>query len=346
MAAYFSTFISGFQDAVNGLIKDMVKDAVILMLLDGLIIYETKTSLEAIKAIKIFNNTFLLIDKYKLSGPNPIEFAIKQFLKMNKQNDKIMSVLRNLKAKTFRIVTSKENKLTSINGNLKKIAETKICKDYMLQCDRSEPDIEFWVVERREGIVLTGLRITKQRSSDMVLLRGELRPELSNLLCWMSEPSANDVFLDPFCGYGSIPMERSSLMSYKEIIASDIDSKKLLVINNKIGDTQVKSNFRIMNIDFFKKGIFEANSIDKIVTDPPWGDFEELRVSPYDFYCRFITTSLFCLKQNGILVFLTSRKEDVEAVLIESANNLKMLMKLDILVSGKKAGVYKVVKIC
>jgi len=40
MAIYFSTFISGFQGDVNGLVKDMVKDTVILKLLDGLIMYE------------------------------------------------------------------------------------------------------------------------------------------------------------------------------------------------------------------------------------------------------------------------------------------------------------------
>jgi len=344
MPVYFSTFISGFQDAVNYLVKDMIKDITVIKLLDGLILYETNINLDAIKAIKIFNNTFLLMNKYIPIGSNPVEFALKQFMSIKKRNDNAMTILEIVKPKTFRIVTSEKNKLTSINKDLRNRVETKISKDYPLQSDRLNPDIEFWVVARSEGIVLIGLRITRNRSNDKFLLKGELRPELSGLLCWLSEPSEKDVFLDPFCGYGSIPIERSVLSGYKEIIAADIDSKKLLILNKKIEDIGNRNNFSLRNVDFFTNIKLKESSIDKIVTDPPWGDFEELQEEPKNFYSRFITRSLFYLKTNGILVFITSRKSETEFILEELESKITLMLKLDILISGKKAGVYKVVK--
>jgi tRNA G10 N-methylase Trm11 len=224
------------------------------------------------------------------------------------------------------------------------MVESKIIDDYSLRSDRLNPDIEFWVVARSEGIVLIGLRITRHRSSEKVLQKGELRPELSNLLCWLSEPSGNDVFLDPFCGYGSIPFERSNLSGYREITAADIDSKKLLYFKNKIGDKQERRNIKVRDFDFFKNSELKEGGVDKIVTDPPWGDFEELHENPIEFYRRFFAKSLFYLKEKGILVFITSRKEEIESVCKEFESNLKLSLKLDILVSGKKAGVYKLVK--
>jgi len=344
MPVYFSTFISGFQDAVNYLVKDLIKDVVVLKILDGLILYETNMNIEKIKAIKIFNNSFLLINKYKPTGSNSIEFALEQFIRIKKRNEQVKSVLESIKPKTFRVVTSEENKLTSINKDLRNRAETRISKDYLLQIDRLNPDIEFWVISRSEGIVLIGLRITRHRTSDKFLLKGELRPELSCLLCWLSEPSREDVFLDPFCGYGSIPIERSVLMGYKEIIASDIDSKKLLYLNKKIEDIKIRNNFILRNDDFFSNIVLKESSIDKIVTDPPWGDFEGLQEDPSNYYRRFITKSLFYLKENGILVFITSRKSETESILKELESKITLILKLDILVSGKKTGVYKLVK--
>ncbi len=133
-------------------------------------------------------------------------------------------------------------------------------------------------------------------------------------------------------------------MSYKEIIATDIDSKKLLVLNNKIGHMEPRNNFIIRKVDFFTNPILKGKSIDKIVTDPPWGDFEELHEEPSNFYRKFIIKSLFYLKENGILVFITSRKNETESILKELERKITLMLKLDILVSGKKAGVYKLVK--
>ena len=131
MPVYFSTFISGFQDAVNYLVKDLIKDVAVLKILDGLILYETNMNIEKIKAIKIFNNSFLLINKYMLTGSNSIEFTLEQFIRIKKRNEQVKSVLESIKPKTFRVVTSEENKLTSINKDLRNRAETRISKDYL-----------------------------------------------------------------------------------------------------------------------------------------------------------------------------------------------------------------------
>jgi len=105
---------------------------------------------------------------------------------------------------SFRVVFSKENELISVNKERLARIENKIARLNDLTIDRANPDFEFWFLERSEGTKLTGARITKHPDYKTVLDKGQLRPELAELLCIVSDPQKNDVVLDPFAGSGAI----------------------------------------------------------------------------------------------------------------------------------------------
>lgn len=340
MPKYVSTFVSGFQDAVKNLLQDRFDGLVILEIFDGIVVYETDKKPIQIRDLKLFNNSFLLMDFIR-NVKNPIDTALRKLAKNNKKLVSVTNTINELKPKTFRIVTSLENKLTSIDQNLRKSVENRISATYEIKPDRLNPDIEFWILARSEGFVLTCLRITQNKNKERALLKGELRPEIAYLLCCLSEPTNEDVFLDPFCGYGSIPLERSSLQGFKQIIASDMDKSKLTMIRERI----LENNISLFQKDFFSKESFGQNSIDKIVTDPPWGDFATLDLETDLFYCKFLNQASYVLKENGLLIFITSKKNETEKAIEINNDSFKLVLKLDILVSGKKVGLYKLKKI-
>ena len=51
------------------------------------------------------------------------------------------------------------------------------------------------------------------------------------------------------------------------------------------------------------------------------------------------------LKTGGLMVALTAKKEEFENILDEYKDKIILKEKYNILVSGKKAGIYKIVKI-
>ena len=90
--------------------------------------------------------------------------------------------------------------------------------------------------------------------------------------------------------------------------------------------------------------ILSSESVDKIVTDPPWGLYEDIKMGIEEFYKLAIFKMNKVLKCNGIIVLLVSRQIDIEAVLNEF-HDLRVLQNFNVLVSGKKANLIKLKKL-
>jgi tRNA G10 N-methylase Trm11 len=189
------------------------------------------------------------------------------------------------------------------------------------------------------------LRLTKNKG---VLSKGELRPELTNIMCLLSEPSENDIFLDPFAGSGAIPLERARMKKgFKGIFCLEKDEDTFNKLRNfvkNIRDKKVQKSFFVKKADFFANS-FDDGFFTSIVTDPPWGIFSGLDEEPDVFYLKILNEINRITKKSGKIVILTACKNEMDLALKELTNTLKLVNKLDILVSGKKASIYKIEKL-
>lgn len=344
MAKYASTFVSGLQEPVKDALLKQIPDIHIINLCDGLIIYSTNASVEKIKKIRYFNNTFLVLKMFR-NYNDSVEGMIKSAIKINDIESMISHLLGNRKH-SYRIITSKENTLVSVNNDLLKSMERKLSAIPMLYVDRLKPQLEFWFLLRSEKVGFFMMRLTKKASTEKRLNKGELRPELCDMLCLISEVNKNDIFLDPFCGYGAIPIARASMLQYNMILASDNNSEKVQKLKEKVKQIykSQKSNIIIRKLDALSLSPFKDCYIDKIVTDPPWGIYEDVGMEIECFYDRMIKEMYRVLKMDGIIVILTAKKTELERVLIGFQHKLKVINKYNILVSGKKASIYKIMK--
>ena len=224
MKTYFSTFVTGageiIQKTVNKKPKDKFK---VLLLLDGLIMYETDYPLREVRNIRYFNNSFVLLHVFYGLRNDPLTSMIKEITKSSKLHSVISSNITSGTA-TFKIVTSLENKTVAIDRTLVKNLESKISQASGLRVNIQRPDIEFWFLVRSEGNGFFGMRITYPYYRDAPLEKGELRHQLAHILCLASQPTPLDIFLDPFAGHGAIPLERARLFPYKEIFAVESDA--------------------------------------------------------------------------------------------------------------------------
>lgn len=338
MNSYFSTFITGFDKIISNELATHLKGVEILLLTDGLVVYKTTSSLGEIKKLKFLNNSFVLLKKFdNVSGS-----SVKNIVKTLIQDKNLTKVIRENFSKhemKFRIRASIKNQFVAIDKNLLRTLEEKITRSVRnLRVDRSLPDIEFLITIRSEGFGLAGAQFTSRPNYEKTLEKGELYPELSYILCLISEPSKDDIFFDPFAGHGSIPAQRFSF-PYERIIVGEIDRDLQLKLEKKFGKKVTVEPANALSLS-----MFNDNSIDKIVTDPPWGLYDTEKDIP-KFYVTALGEFNRILKKSGVMVILTAQKELTEELLVKFKDQLKLEEKYSTLVSGKKAGVYKISKV-
>lgn len=341
MNEYFSTFASGLADVVKTALKSKIKDSEIKLVLDGLVVYRSDIGSDKIKEIRFFNNSFLLLSFFENLNSDPLRLMARQVLHNPDLVAKVKKYIPK-KNRSFRIVTSQENQLVSVDNNLLKDLEELLSQTTGLAVNRTNPDGEIWFLWRREGYGFVGLRITKTPNYEKTLHKGELRPELANLMCLIAEPKNSDVILDPFAGYGAIPLECSKSFSVGKIMASEKDKGVFQLLQERVKKLDSKvivGRWNALNLD-----ALTDNSVDKIITDPPWGFYLEQDENLTNFYQQMLKSFSGVLKNGGLMVILMGQKELFESVLGEFSG-LKLLGKYDILVSGKKAAIYKIKKL-
>ncbi len=332
MYTYFSTFTTGFEKVIPEILKSKIKDAVNIRTENGLILFDTLAEWQEIKKLPMFSNSFYLIRQFDNSNIEDMYSWTKDSPRFSRSISNFIQDHRT----SIRIMASKANQTVAIPENQLNEIEHILLQNPNIVIDRRNPRFEVWFMERSDGTGLIGLRVTTHQEVKSNLQKGELHPDLVYILNYLSEPSSKDIFLDPFCGSGAISIQRATNFPYSRIIASDTDTSK---INKRLSTQKHRlHDFEIISADTRQLTVIKDNSIDKIVTDPPWGMYKEVEKIE-NFYGEIMNEFARALKPQGIIILLTAQKE-----LITETNSLSIIDTWDILVSGKKARVYKTKK--
>ncbi|MDR2619307.1 MAG: methyltransferase [Treponema sp.] len=337
---YYASFVPGMQETVKEIILERLRGASIVKLLDGAVVFDTPCTYDKLN-FHCFNNIFMVISimehAVEAQGrESPLEAHMKKAA--TARSSPVISE-NNGKIKTFRIFCSFENKPAAISETLRQETERFIARESGLKVNRSAPDTEFWFLYRNEGFSVFMKRLTRHASFEKQLHPGELTPQLAWFLCKLSEPKHTDVAVDPFCGYGSIPEQRTKHFPFKKMYAFDIDNRALKITREKLkGKSAGICEVIPVNID----SVFEyipKGSVDAVITDPPWGLYKETNIPLQQFYDNMIAVFAGLLKTGCLAVALTAKNEELRLA-AEKTPELPIIRTIPILVSGKKAAVF------
>jgi SAM-dependent methyltransferase len=337
---YYAAFAPGLQQAAADIVRTRLSDVRIDKLLEGAIVFETQCTYDRLNFF-CFNNIFAVISIVeKPSREGALEAHIRAACRQGR-NPVIAE--NNKKIRSFRVVCSEENRPAPMPERTRGELERFIAGQSRLAINRSSPDTEFWLLYRREGFSVFMKRLTKHPSFEKTLRPGELPPPLAYMLCWLSRPKPGEVAVDPFCGYGSIMEERQKRFPPALFCASDIDEKAVAATRRRITGN-LASCCRIQRADI--RSIFSVvpeGTADAVITDPPWGDYAELPVPAGRFYEDVAGIFSRLLKPGGTAVVLTARIDELRAG-AEKSGTLELRDFFPVLVSGRKAAVFRFVK--
>lgn len=330
MAEFVSTFTTGFKKVVEKNLPEIVSGCKILNIFDGIVHYKFNGNSHDLEKVVYFNNTFFVIKSWCNFSGN-FSTMVNDFCNENKY----LLISKG----SFRTRFVRENQFEKVDKKLVIKVEENVLKRSKLKIDRVSPSTEIWFNIRREGFAFCGQLISKREFTEKNLNKGELRPELAYLMCCFAELKENDVIAEPFCGYGSIPIQLAKKFHFLHLYVSDIDEEKITVLKEKKYFKQ--NDFVSVEVqDAFSLKQIKDNSVDVIISDPPWGFFEDVGDISL-FYDKMFCSFKRILKNDGKMIILSARKDELEYA--AEKNNYKIIEKVDTLVNGKKACVYMII---
>jgi len=314
MSEYITSFPTGFEEIVA---RHMPKGTEILHVYDGLIHYRGEANLLC------FNNCWHVLRFFKGENLSFHRMVVEEKLRY--------PILEG----TFRVRFSKSNQFVKVDKQVSLRAERAVIQSSRLKLDRLNPTTELWYVIRDEGFGFYGQLLRKRAATEKTLHPGELRPEFAYLMCCCGNPARDSVVLDPFAGYGAIPMQIMRHFQCKKLYVSDNDPEKARSLKKALP-------MEVHCADALRLAHIADGSVDLIVTDPPWGYYEGIE-DIAAFYEAILKEFGRVLNQNGRAVVLSARKEEFTGV-VGRSGAFAIENTIHTLVNGKKAGVFVITR--
>ena len=178
--------------------------------------------------------------------------------------------------------------------------------DHTWRLEEEDADAEFWAsMIDAEFFLTVRLSDDRMRHRDYKAAHrpASLRASSAAALAWLSQPREDDVVLDPFCGAGTILIERAHLGRYAMLLGSDRDQAALAAARVNVG-----ARYKPIQLENWDAGAIPLGdaSVNKIVTNLPWGLRYGSHGENRKLYPQWIREFARVLKSGGVMVMLTA----------------------------------------
>jgi 23S rRNA G2445 N2-methylase RlmL len=210
--------------------------------------------------------------------------------------------------------------------------------DHLWRLSPEQADVEFWATILPDEFILA-IRLSdegmRHREYKVAHLPGSLRPSVAAALGWLSKPSVDDVVLDPFCGAGTILIERAHLARYRLLIGCDRNAEALAAARENIGPRHKPLELHPWDATAIP---LPDRSVNKIVTNLPWGMRYGSHQENRRLYPRVLGEFHRLVQPGGQLVILTGETRLMSELTARGMFRPDRILHISIL--GARAAVY------
>lgn len=324
---YIASFITGFEKLVAKELPRALRGVRIAHIEDGLVSFDTERPPQDVMNIRMFTNCFVCYKGFSRKESDFFNMARDvEHLRFRPVSGK--------KGDRFRLRFSDEGKMVPVQDKVKKAFERGIEKQTGMRGGDAGGGEEFWLMRRRGGSGYF-LQLLKKPKPGKAPRAGELRPELAHLMWLAASLQKKQIALDPFAGYGALPVEAEKGFAAR-VTACDADAQKVAVLKQRLSQMA-----RVHAQDARSLQAVESESVHAIATDPPWGIYRKAE-NLDALYREAVAEMARVLKPGGRCAILCGAPLDLPA--FAKAAGLGTGPEYTTLVNGKKSKLYVFLK--
>ncbi len=199
--------------------------------------------------------------------------------------------------------------------------------------------LDVWVeVHGEDGYI--SIRLSRadmsQRSYKQAHVPQTLKPTIAYSMVTLSNPSPDDIFLDPMCGAGTILLERAFSGRYRSLIGGDISEEAIYETQKRFGRQHQPRQFYQWDARSIP---LQPNSVDKIVCNLPIDKNNIRNDNMSDLYTQILTQFEEVIKPAGKMVLLSMDPALLNKVLTQQ-HALKTRQQVGINFGGKRGRIF------
>lgn len=322
MAQYLSTFAQGLEEPAVAFLQTDLPGCSVERVLSGGVHYRRRALPEEFPPW--MNNSYLVLMFFNDLDESALQGMVRLAIKRGLDGDTLARHLP-ADATTCRVLFMQDGAVSHMGARTQEKAEYLMSTFSGLEIDRAQPDVEFWFVARPEGCGFLLLRLTGHQRGRTA--EGELRADLSSLMCRMMNPKPGQTLLAPYCALGGMASAAIDY-PYNTVIACEEDPGKLQVLNRRFATIH-----RVTPLLTAHPALPDAPAgrLDAMAAHL---DAARIRGDIGAFYRLFLSSARRLLKKDGMLCVLCYHKNELFAA---NGQGLYLIDHYETSVAGKRA---------
>ncbi len=199
-------------------------------------------------------------------------------------------------------------------------------------------EVEFWATLLEDELFLA-VRLSddrmRQRDYKVAHFAGSLRPSVAAAMAVLSQPTDDDVVLDPMCGAATILIERAHLGRYQMLLGGDSNPEALAAARENVGPRYKPIQLRSWDATALP---LPDGAVTRIITNLPWGRKSGAHQDNRRLYPRLLAEFRRVLAPGGLMVLMTAEGRLMREALEQHEIALNSMLAVTIL--GASAWIY------
>ncbi|WP_188894187.1 TRM11 family SAM-dependent methyltransferase [Microlunatus endophyticus] len=239
--------------------------------------------------------------------------------------------------KPYRLMFSEDGKLTGVPGNARARLEAAVSRATAGRLQPRGGGDEYWTIGRRDlDEILFCRRLPRPKRPETP--KGGLAPDVATLIVnAIGRSRPGDVVLDPFAGSGALIAARIQ-QPFREAICSDLGFADGSV--RLLPQLARRKDVRALSDDARTLTSLPDDTIDVVVTDPPWGEFDQQDSPPSELVAAALGGIRRVLRDNGSLAMLVARRLAGEVAAEWTGSGFAIKKSYDLLINGHPATLF------